>query len=1109
MKNTVNRKDDGSRSNNAHYTSGQRPQQVRTAPRSASTAQTGFQLNGNYNEMFPALGESVPSQPSRHNTESKETSYSNAVHQIITDEKNNFDTEHRSQHENRPTQAATLTTTRIPQVPRMNVPALAPTSFYTYTPAIPVQFNTRTQYHVPQSRSAYVEEISRKLSEIIISIHRRREFVSRERVQLELFQHYGVASWSQLGVRSSEFSPLVNLTDRIRKVTFYMQIFEQIYVLCTLHDLGPLLAGFLKLNTYEDALLGPLDENPDVKRVFRYEPTQRHQPIPFLVSGDVITLFIQFRQRFRGRVQYGEFLNELVNFYQLRTQRELGLYCKSFPYLQEVSNIVWRHFNVYTGEMHRKATENLTNDVLERLAQLQAEVKDAMKLSSYNKRKSPVAVFNHLISIVEKYLSFIPEQSFLYLTLVQFRQNEVLQCLLNISIYLGTIETSTLLSTEVKNIFSNQSNSTRQQHMTEFHELIRTRPNISGVDARQLQALIGHQQSVLATWQNSVSADSLPIPIGSTSFSTSLMSSSSNRSRLSVNLKDFCSYLFESLLNHEVPLTVKQFVHIENRLCTKYNVGSFADFKFDEEASDDGEDVNLISFLHNNRRLVDPNEELSVYGHNVPFTDRRELYELVNQVIESNSGRQNMSEQAISMENESTNEDVQISADNLQILESVVTRKFGGLLGFRKMTDALRKSKQLYTKEVCSIVRFEESVLDFNHLDRIGRCPTMSITNEDQLCQFLLQCPVMMNLYSWSKWSYFFESTYGKLKAFVKKKAYVLRNMLLLETSDHELLHLPAEATLKSFESELEQLHVRSAVGFLCTLITCEYGLTTLIPLNIYRTSMRTWFIRLQSLAMTNHQEDPMRYILEFLTYLPVLIGQARLIQEIILGPLDDVFPQVGVNVVSARTRIWKLANEQQRDKLEIWGYMLDINSWKNESKWLGRTSSSEEQILHLGTTSNTFTVQNDVHTVIPTPSTQATETEILQSKSAPIEVKPSNKDQSVQPACEHIESIRRGFGVGSSLDSNSQSIVNNLQGKVERSLQKLSEDLYSEQGHFVLELIQNADDNAYPPDCLPTLRFVLSDQRILVCNNEIGFQPKNVDAICDIGASTKGKHKE
>ena len=152
--------------------------------------------------------------------------------------------------------------------------------------------------------------------------------------------------------------------------------------------------------------------------------------------------------------------------------------------------------------MQRKAVEDLTNEVLERLAQLQVEVKNGIELSSYNKRKSPVAVFNHLISIVEKYLSFIPEQSFLYLTLVQFRQNEVLQCLLNISIYLGTIETSALLSTEVKNIFSSQNNSKRQQQMTEFHELIRTHPNIGGVDVRQLQALIGHQQSVLATWQN-------------------------------------------------------------------------------------------------------------------------------------------------------------------------------------------------------------------------------------------------------------------------------------------------------------------------------------------------------------------------------------------------------------------------------------------------------------------------------------------------------------------------------------------------------------------------------------------------------------------------------
>ncbi|CAF4895911.1 unnamed protein product [Rotaria sp. Silwood1] len=131
------------------------------------------------------------------------------------------------------------------------------------------------------------------------------------------------------------------------------------------------------------------------------------------------------------------------------------------------------------------------------------------------------------------------------------------------------------------------------------------------------------------------------------------------------------------------------------------------------------------------------------------------------------------------------------------------------------------------------------------------------------------------------------------------------------------------------------------------------------------------------------------------------------------------------------------------------------------------------------------------------------------QSHSNPIEVKSNNENGSAQAAFEHIESIRRGFGVDSGLDSSGQSIVNNLQGMIERSLQKLSNDLYSEQGHFVLELIQNADDNQYASDRLPTLRFVLSDKRILVCNNEIGFQPNNVAAICNVGATTKGKHKQ
>ena len=88
-----------------------------------------------------------------------------------------------------------------------------------------------------------------------------------------------------------------------------------------------------------------------------------------------------------------------------------------------------------------------------------------------------------------------------------------------------------------------------------------------------------------------------------------------------------------------------------------------------------------------------------------------------------------------------------------------------------------------------------------------------------------------------------------------------------------------------------------------------------------------------------------MQYILDFLTYFPVFIGQARFIQETVLGPLDDVFSEIGVNTVGTRTRIWKLADEKQRNKLEIWGHTLDISDWKNNNKWSGQQNSVEDQV--------------------------------------------------------------------------------------------------------------------------------------------------------------------
>jgi hypothetical protein len=68
----------------------------------------------------------------------------------------------------------------------------------------------------------------------------------------------------------------------------------------------------------------------------------------------------------------------------------------------------------------------------------------------------------------------------------------------------------------------------------------------------------------------------------------------------------------------------------------------------------------------------------------------------------------------------------------------------------------------------------------------------------------------------------------------------------------------------------------------------------------------------------------------------------------------------------------------------------------------------------------------------------------------------------------------------------------------------RLTDDLYNKKTHFLLEVIQNADDNAYGADIVPTLRLRIEDRLIVFECNELGFKAANVEAICDVGGSTK-----
>ncbi|GFS15970.1 tudor domain-containing protein [Elysia marginata] len=123
--------------------------------------------------------------------------------------------------------------------------------------------------------------------------------------------------------------------------------------------------------------------------------------------------------------------------------------------------------------------------------------------------------------------------------------------------------------------------------------------------------------------------------------------------------------------------------------------------------------------------------------------------------------------------------------------------------------------------------------------------------------------------------------------------------------------------------------------------------------------------------------------------------------------------------------------------------------------------------------------------------------------------VSSESKELSREEICQSIvDNIRlEEFGVGIELGETEQKLMKKQQERQGRSLQRLSKDLYSKDTHFVLELIQNADDNSYPQDVVPAVKFLIDDTSVKVMNNESGFEAKNIQALCDVGKSTKTKH--
>ncbi|CAI0380265.1 unnamed protein product [Linum tenue] len=115
------------------------------------------------------------------------------------------------------------------------------------------------------------------------------------------------------------------------------------------------------------------------------------------------------------------------------------------------------------------------------------------------------------------------------------------------------------------------------------------------------------------------------------------------------------------------------------------------------------------------------------------------------------------------------------------------------------------------------------------------------------------------------------------------------------------------------------------------------------------------------------------------------------------------------------------------------------------------------------------------------------------------------DNDDKEKDAASVIDCIRRDeFGLDPNLSIIESDMLRKQHARLGRALHCLSQELYSQDSHFLLELVQNADDNTYPDNMEPTLVFILQESGIVVLNNECGFSAQNIRALCDVGNSTK-----
>ncbi|KAK4482579.1 hypothetical protein RD792_009742 [Penstemon davidsonii] len=447
----------------------------------------------------------------------------------------------------------------------------------------------------------------------------------------------------------------------------------------------------------------------------------------------------------------------------------------------------------------------------------------------------------------------------------------------------------------------------------------------------------------------------------------------------------------------------------------------------------------------------------------------------------------------------------------------------------------------------------EDSGVNYNKGPREGM--TGTVTTKDAI-EVLLKAPMLTDLNLWSHWDLLFAPSLGSIVEWLFKEVNT-KELLCLVTNDGKVIRLDHSATMDSFLKVFIQGSAFETAVELLSLFAL-YGGEQNVPLSLLKCHARQAFkviisnssemesrdknwlmhgkpsydqfgrntssnlgIKLSNDKNILNKAVPVtsRFILDCLSYLPIEF--CSFAADVLISGLQSFVKGVPSAILTECKQI------EQRIILHEVGMSLGLVEWVNDyhsflsSVTTGFSPSSSCLDVVTSKLNPSSMIVQDVLNQHPSSETNYNDVKCKGiNGGAKAEVSASgstSKNSEKLPvldihtdndASRVIESIRKEeFGLDHSLSATENKMLEKQHARLGRALHCLSQELYSQDSHFLLELVQNADDNIYPENVEPTLTFILQEKGIIVLNNEKGFLANNIRALCDVGNSTKKGH--